>query len=51
MLAWSSVDTDTLRKFARGPLAEPLTRALFWAEGRFPRLFGRVGYPMIVIRK
>jgi ubiquinone/menaquinone biosynthesis C-methylase UbiE len=51
ILAWSSVDTDTLRRFARGPAAAPMTRALFWLESRFPRALGRYGYPMIVIRK
>jgi SAM-dependent methyltransferase len=51
VLSWSSVDTDTLRKLARGPFAAPATRALFWLEATFPHLFGRFGYPMIVIRK
>jgi SAM-dependent methyltransferase len=51
VLSWSSVDTETLRKFARGTLAAPVTRGLFWLEGTFPRLFGRFGYPMLVIRK
>jgi ubiquinone/menaquinone biosynthesis C-methylase UbiE len=51
VLSWSSVDTETLRKFARGPLAAPVTAGLFWLEGTFPRVFGRFGYPMLVIRK
>jgi len=45
VLSWSSVDTGTLHRLG------PATRVLFWLEARFPRLFGRRGYPMIVIRK
>ena len=44
--SWSSLSPGTV-----GRLPRRATRLVFWLEGRFPHLFGRFGYPMIVIRK
>ncbi len=53
VVVWRSVSTAFLRAFIhRIFLGKWWLRALFWAEERAPRLFGRIGqYPMILFKK